>query len=188
MPASDEYLLSRRQVLAGSGALIVSFSVLGRAFAQEAAAEDLPELPGSLNDARVLDSWIRIEADGNITVFTGKAELGQGIRTAIIQVAAEELEVEPGDINLITADTGQTPDEGFTAGSNSMQESGTAIRHAAAQVREILIAEASRRLGVPTNGLKADGKSIAAPDGRSISFGELVSVELLHAEAKPEAA
>ena len=56
-------------------------------------------------------------------------------------MAAEELDVEPADIELVTADTGRTPDEGFTAGSQSMQNSGTAIRNAAAQVRELLFAE-----------------------------------------------
>src|SRR5690606_2392648 len=123
-------------------------------------APEPPQLPGSLNDTRRLDSWIRIDAEGEITVFTGKVELGQGIKTALRQVAAEELEVEPGEINLITADTGRTPDEGFTAGSQSMQNSGTAIRNAAAQVREILITEAARRWNVPRETLRAEAKSI----------------------------
>ncbi len=87
----------------------------------------------------MLDSWIRIDADGAITVFTGKAELGQGIKTALIQVAAEELVVEPRAITLVTADTGRTPNEGYTAGSQSMPDSGTAILHAAAQARAILV-------------------------------------------------
>ena len=87
----------------------------------------------------MLDAWIRIDADGTVTVFTGKAELGQGIKTALIQVAAEELDVDPGAIALVTADTARTPNEGYTAGSHSMQDSGTAILHAAAQVRAILI-------------------------------------------------
>jgi CO/xanthine dehydrogenase Mo-binding subunit len=189
----DRMEVSRRSVLAGGGALIVSFSVAGRAFAQaaqppaaEAAAAPEPvKLPGSLDDARFLDSWIRIDADGAITVFTGKAELGQGIKTALIQVAAEELEVTPADINLVTADTGRTPDEGFTAGSQSMQNSGTAIRNAAAQVREILIAEAARRMGVAASELRAEGKAIVGSGG-SVGYGELVSDQLIHVEAQPE--
>ena len=76
----------------------------------------------------MLDSWIRIDADNRVTVFTGKCELGQGIKTALIQVAAEELVVEPRAITLVTADTARTPNEGYTAGSQSMQDSGTAIR------------------------------------------------------------
>jgi nicotinate dehydrogenase subunit B len=190
MDVRDQFRFSRRSVLAGTGALVVSFS-LSRALAQEGAAPapaapEPPKLPGSLDDARFLDAWIRIDADGKITVFTGKAELGQGIRTALIQVAAEELEVAPGDINLVTADTGRTPDEGFTAGSQSMQNSGTAIRNAAAQVREILIGEAGRRFGIVPEELRAEAKAIVAPDGRSVGYGELVATELLHVEAQPQ--
>ncbi len=77
-------------------------------------------------------------------------------------MAAEELEVGPADIELVTADTGRTPNEGYTAGSQSMQNSGTAIRNAAAQVRAMLYAEAANRLGVPAAQLKAAGKSISA--------------------------
>jgi len=179
--------ITRRGLLAGTGALVVSFSVV-RAFAQDApaAAPDKPKLPGSLDDDRYLDSWIRIDADGKITVFTGKAELGQGIRTPLIQVAAEELDVEPGDITLVTADTGRTPDEGFTAGSQSMQNSGTAIRNAAAQVREMLIAEAARRFSLPPEQLKAEKKAITGPDGKSATYGELVAGQFLHVEAQPK--
>jgi nicotinate dehydrogenase subunit B len=181
--------ISRRSMLVGTGALVVTFSLLSRSQAQQAgqpSAAAPAELPGSLDDVPLLDSWIRIDADGSITVFTGKAELGQGIRTALLQVAAEELEVAPGEIELITADTGRTPDEGFTAGSQSMQNSGTAIRNAAAQVREILVAEAARRFGIAPDQLRAEDKAVVAPDGRSLGYGELVSAELLHVEAQPQ--
>lgn len=181
--------ITRRGVLAGSGALIVSFSLLSCALAQETPSPEGPapaKLPGSLDENRFLDAWIRIDAQNAITVFTGKAELGQGIRTALLQVAAEELDVDPGDITLITADTGQTPDEGFTAGSQSMQNSGTAIRHAAAQSREILFAEAARRLQVMPQDLTAQGKTVSASGGRSITYGELVSAQMLHVEALPQ--
>ncbi|APO72837.1 isoquinoline 1-oxidoreductase molybdopterin-binding subunit IorB-related protein (plasmid) [Rhizobium gallicum] len=179
--------MSRRGLLAGTGALIVSFSTI-RALAQEipTAAPEKPKLPGSLDDDRYLDSWIRIDSDGKITVFTGKVELGQGIGTALIQVAAEELEVDPSDIALVTADTGRTPDEGFTAGSQSMQNSGTAIRNAAAQVRGLLIAEAARRFNLPPDQLRAKKKSVSGPDGRSTTYGELVSGQFLHVEAQPQ--
>lgn len=184
-----EQRLSRRTVLAGTGALIVSFTVLP-ALAQEPPAAQPPQAeppkrPGSLKDAPFLDSWIRIDADGTITVATGKVELGQGIRTALIQVAAEELEVDPAEINLITADTALTPNEGYTAGSQSMQNSATAIRNAAAQVRAILIGEAARRLGVDPAALRAEGKQVVGPGSNAIGYGELVSAELLHVEAQP---
>jgi CO/xanthine dehydrogenase Mo-binding subunit len=189
LPPRDQFVVSRRAVLAGGGALVMSFSALSRALAQStdaAAAPEPVELPGSLDDARFLDNWIRIDADNTITVCTGKAELGQGIRTALTQVAAEELGVETADITLITADTAKTPDEGFTAGSQSMQNSGTAIRHAAAQVRDILIAAAASRFGVDAGELRVEGRAVVGPDGQSATYGELVSAELLHVEAQPE--
>ncbi|WEX74472.1 molybdopterin-dependent oxidoreductase [Sinorhizobium numidicum] len=183
--------ISRRSVIAGTGALVVSFS-LARAFAQEPPPATPPtppgSLPGSLDDDRFLDSWIRIDADNSVTVFTGKAELGQGVRTALLQVAAEELELAPADIQLVTADTGRSPDEGFTAGSQSMQNSGTAIRNAAAQVRALLLAEAAKRFGVAATELKAENRSVLASDGRSLTYGELVSGQMLHVEAQPQSA
>src|SRR5439155_9523826 len=121
---------------------------------------------GSLEKSPFLDSWIRIDADGSVTVFTGKAELGQGIRTALLQIAADELDIAFSGIKLVTADTGLTADEGFTAGSRSMQDSGTAIRNAAAQVREILVAEAARRWGVDAGGLTTENGQVLAPGGR----------------------
>lgn len=179
--------LSRRTLLKGGGALVLSFS-MAPVLAQEAPAPatQKPKLPGSLAESPALDSWIRIDADNTITVFTGKAELGQGIHTALIQVAAEELEVAPGDIVLVTADTGRTPNEGFTAGSQSMQYSGTAIRNAAAEVRALLYAEASTRLGVPAGELKASGKAIRAR-ANALTYGELAASIDLHVEAKPGA-
>jgi nicotinate dehydrogenase subunit B len=86
----------------------------------------------------------------------------------------------------VTADTGRTPDEGFTAGSQSMQNSGTAIRNAAAQVREILVAEAARRFEVPVGDLHAEGMAVVGPGGRSASYGELVTGQDLHVEAAPQ--
>jgi CO/xanthine dehydrogenase Mo-binding subunit len=137
---TDHLTLSRRSVLI-TGALVLSFSSRNL-LAQTAepppaqpAAPPPPKRPGSLKDSPFLDAWIRVDANGAITVFTGKAELGQGIRTAITQVAAEELEVPFESLKLITADTAQTPNEGYTAGSQSMQESATAVRNAAAPIQ-----------------------------------------------------
>src|SRR5437870_1219141 len=96
--------ISRRAVLSG-GALIVGFSLHPHELLAQGAAGDGPKLPGSLAKAPLLDSWLRIDSNGAITVFTGKAELGQGIKTALIQLAAEELAVKPEAIRLITADT-----------------------------------------------------------------------------------
>ncbi|MBV9982958.1 molybdopterin cofactor-binding domain-containing protein [Bradyrhizobium sp.] len=175
-------VLDRRRVLAGSGALVVSFS-LGSAFAQDQAVA-VPSPPGSLKTSPYLDSWIRIDADGSITVFTGKAELGQGFKTAFQQVAAEELDVAFASLKVVTADTALTANEGYTAGSHSMQDSGTAIQNAAAQARELLVAEAARRFDLPTGQLRTENSQVLAPDGRRAGYGELVAGDILHVQAQ----
>jgi CO/xanthine dehydrogenase Mo-binding subunit len=174
-------ILDRRSVLTGGGALIVSFS-LGRAFAQAPAQAVKP--PGSLATTPHLDSWIRIDADGSITAFTGKVELGQGFKTAFQQIAAEQLNVPFEALKIITADTKLTANEGYTSGSRSMQDSGTAILHAAAQARELLVAEAARRFDLPTESLRTDDGAVIAPDGRRLTYGELVAADLLHVQTQ----
>ena len=177
--------VSRRELIVGGLTLIVSFSSLrpGMLRAEQALAV---KRPGSLADEPMLDSWIRIDAGGNVTVFTGKAELGQGVKTALIQVAAEELAVPADRVTLMTADTQRTPDEGYTAGSHSMQNSGTAIMHAAAQVREILLSAAAKKWSIEPGRLKAADGLIVSGDGRHIRYGELVNDAALHVEAQPQ--
>jgi nicotinate dehydrogenase subunit B len=176
--------LSRREFVAGAGALVVSFALLpGFSAGQDVRA---PGPPGSLKDTPMLDAWIRVDAEGTITVLTGKVEFGQGIKTALIQLAAEELVVGPARIRLVTADTARTPNEGYTAGSHSMQDSGTAIMNAAAQVREILVAIAAARFGMPADSLTVQDGSIRSADGRSVTYGELVTGLSLHVPAQPQ--
>jgi nicotinate dehydrogenase subunit B len=177
--------LSRRAVLAGGGALVVAFSLHPGLAAAQGGGE-AGQLPGSLAQEALLDAWIRIDADGAVTVFTGKAELGQGVKTALIQLAAEELMIQPEAVRLVTADTAQTPNEGYTAGSNSMKDSGTAIRRAAAQARMLLIGEAARRWLVAPEFLRADDGAVTGDDGRRIGYGELVGDQLLHVRAEPK--
>ena len=181
-------ILDRRRVLAGGGALIVSFSLSG-AFAQDSGAppaSSAPKPPGSLKDAPFLDSWIRIDADGAVTVFTGKAELGQGFKTAAQQIAAEELDVAFESLKVVTADTRLTANEGYTSGSHSMQDSGTAIQNAAAQVRELLIAEAARRLELPAETFRTENGVVISPDGQRFGYGDLVATDMLHVQAQPK--
>src|SRR5262245_8976500 len=116
--------LTRRDFTAGLGGIVLSFSLSP----QLALGQDKPRLPGSLETNRMLDAWLRIGADGKITVFTGKVELGQGVITALAQIAAEELDVPLAHVTMVPADTGRTPNEGQTAGSQSVENSGTALR------------------------------------------------------------
>jgi CO/xanthine dehydrogenase Mo-binding subunit len=165
----------RRRFVAAAGALTLSFALPLRAQGGG--------LPGSLADEPWLDAWIRVGADNRVTVFTGKVELGQGIKTALLQVAAHELQIDPGRLVLHTADTALTPDEGYTAGSHSMEDSATAIRHAAAQVRALLQDKAAARLGVPSASLVQANSVFRAPGGRRVSFGELVAGQDQHVRA-----
>ena len=184
---SAPVIVDRRRLLTGGGALIVSFA-LSDALAQDQSAPSAPPAPkppGSLKDAPFLDSWIRIDADGRITAFTGKAELGQGFKTAFAQIAAEQLDVPMTSLTVITADTGRTANEGYTSGSHSMQDSGTAIQNAAAQVRELLVAEAARRFDLAAENLHTEDGTVMAPDGRRLGYGELVAGDQLHVQAQP---
>jgi CO/xanthine dehydrogenase Mo-binding subunit len=164
--------LTRRSLLGTGGALVVAFATRP-ALAQAGHAPS--KLPGSLSVEQHLSGWVQIAPDGAVTVFTGKAELGQGIRTALMQIAAEQLDLTPAQITLVTPDTARTPDEGYTAGSHSMQDSGTAILNATAEIRAILIQEAGTRLDVPAAQLTTANGQVKAPDGRSLGYGELVS-------------
>jgi nicotinate dehydrogenase subunit B len=174
----------RRRLLAAGGSLTLAFAI-GPAWAQDETPVNRGKLPGSLEKEPWLDAWIRIDADNRVTVFTGKAELGQGIKTALLQVAAEELQVAPRRITLVTADTARTPNEGYTAGSHSMQDSGTALRHAAAHVRALIEGMAAKRFGVGAPALRLQDGVFRAPDGRHASYGELLAGQTLHLRVDP---
>jgi len=176
----------RRGLLRAGGALTLAFA-MHPAWPQGDGKGKDGGLPGSLAKEPYLDAWIRIDADNAVTVFTGKAELGQGIKTALLQVAAEELQVHPGRIRLVTADTARTPNEGYTAGSHSMQDSGTALRHAAAQVRFILAGMAAERFAVAEQDLALRDGVFDAPGGRRASYGELLAGRRLHLRADGKA-
>src|ERR1700751_5183131 len=109
---------SRRSFLVGAGALVVSFSMRG-AFETAAAQGAFEGGTAGSPPLNQLDSWIAIAADGGVTAYTGKAELGQGISTAQIQLVAEELCVPFNRVKLVYCDTAKTPDQGVTSGSQS---------------------------------------------------------------------
>jgi nicotinate dehydrogenase subunit B len=161
--------LTRRDFTAGLGAIVVAFTLDPRL----ARSQEPVRLPGSLQTNRRLDAWLRINADGTATVFTGKVELGQGILTALRQIAAEELDLPLDRIAMISGDTGRTPNEGQTAGSQSVENSGTALRMAGAEARAILVELAAKRLGVAADALSVADGTISAADGRKVTYGEL---------------
>jgi CO/xanthine dehydrogenase Mo-binding subunit len=169
---------SRRDFLKAGGALVVGFTLLPRLAGAQPA-----RLPGSLNGNRRLDAWIAIEPNGRVTIFTGKIELGQGIGTALSQIAADELDVELARIDVVHGDTARTPNEGQTAGSLSVEQSGTALRFACAEARDILLSAAASKLGAPATELKVSDGTVAAPGGASVTYWDLASAADFKREA-----
>ena len=174
--------VSRRDLLKAGTGLVVAIAYAP--FSPLAQGIEAPaRLPGSLDSNRLLSAWLRVNPNGTVTVFTGKVELGQGIGSALAQVAADELDVDYRRIDMVTADTSRTPDEGFTAGSQSIEQSGTAIRFACAEARQILLAAAATRLGVEVGELTVADGSIAAPGGKHTTYWDVTMDAMLRREA-----
>ncbi len=175
-------LLTRRQFGKSMAGILVSFTL-----APELVWPDEAGLPGNLGRAPMLDAWLRIGRDGRAAIFTGKVELGQGILTALAQIAAEELDLPLTRIRMVSGDTSQTPDEGYTSGSQSIEYGGTALRFACAEARAILLKKASAKLGVPTDKLRAADGVITASNDRKLTYGEISEAGLFHRAATAKA-
>jgi nicotinate dehydrogenase subunit B len=146
-----------------------------------------PNLPVSLAANPVLSSWIRFSPDGHVKVSPGKVEIGQGIVTALAQIAADELDVDIGRVQMVRASTAGSPNEGVTSGSLSVQQSGRAIRHACAEIRKIFLGAASDRLGVGTDALDISDGTISGPGNIRTSYWELAGEVSLDRDATPGA-
>src|SRR5215467_14114635 len=152
-----------------------------------------PKLPVSLAANPRLSSWLEFSTDGHVVVSPGKVEIGQGIVTALAQIAADELDVDLGRIRMRRASTAASPNEGVTSGSLSIQQSGRALRRVCAEVRQIFLAAASDRLGVEAASLGIDDGIISGPGNVRTSYWELATDVSLDrdatagAEAKPVA-
>jgi len=149
-------------------------------------ASALRKLPGSLETNRRLDRWLRINADGTVTAFPGKVEIGQGILTVLRQVVAEELDIELRRVRLAPADTSYSPNEGMTSGSRSVQDSAIALRYAAAEVRDLLLQRAAAKLGVSLEQLSVADGTISARGGGSATYWDLETSDLLARDATAE--
>ena len=140
-------------------------------------------LPTSLRTNRRLSQWLRFDAAGFVEVFSGKVEIGQGILTALAQIVADELDISLTRVRMMTASTAVSPDEALTAGSLSVQDSGTALRLVCAEVRSICLRAAADRLGQSVDALAIRDGNIGADGGRQTSYWELATAELLDREA-----
>ena len=135
-------------------------------------------LTGSLLQATDLDSWVRMDPENTITIFTGKVDYGQGIKTSFAQIAADELDVSMDRIKVTMADTALTPNEGMTASSMSMQMSGNSIRYAAAEAKQHLLSIAYEELEAPLESLVVEDGTILDPiSGRSTTYWDLMGGE-----------
>jgi CO/xanthine dehydrogenase Mo-binding subunit len=144
-------------------------------------------LPVNLAANPKLSSWLNFSNDGRLTVSPGKVELGQGIVTALAQIAADELDVDLSRVQMVRASTAASPNEGVTSGSLSVQQSGRALRHACAEVRRIFLQQAAERLGVDIDALDIADGTISGPGNVRTSYWELADEVSLDRNATPGA-
>src|SRR5262249_36279539 len=158
---------NRRALLQASGALVVSFGLpLARTDATRAGGLK------TVSPGRV-DGFLAIAPDGRVTVYSGKVDLGTGVRTALTQIVAEELDVPMSHVSLIEGDTALTPDQGVTSGSLSIQNGGMQLRQAAATARRAVLGRAAARLRHDISTLSIQEGVVTAKDGKRLPIGQL---------------
>ena len=164
----------RRQFLKTAGALVVGFSFTAREGMAKSGASSLP--PAKTVDKEALDAWLAIGRDGRVTVYSGKVDLGTGTRTALAQIAADELDVPFERIETVMGDTGTTPDQWMTGANLTIAQGGAELRRAAASARLALVARAAQRLGVPATDLIVDGGVVRARGNPSkfVAYADLI--------------
>lgn len=163
--------MQRRQFLQAGSGLVVSFSL-----GVSAVGHAQTMVSNKSMDKMQVDAWLGIGADGRVTVYSGKVDLGTGVRTALMQMVAEELDVNFKHIDMIMGDTLTTLDQGQSAGSLSLQNGGGTLRQAAASARQALLASAATRLQVAATELTVNDGVISTRQGdRTISYSALVA-------------
>ena len=172
--------ISRREFVKDAGGLLIGFSLADSAVLPRVFAAS-PETVVTPSPSR-LDSWLRIDKEGLVHVFTGKPEIGMGVGTAYAQIVAEELDVPLDRVVLIMGDTASTANQGGVGGSTSIMLGSKPLRNAAANARYLLTQLASRRLGVPADQLEVeDGVVRAKGDAsKSVSYAELTTTGALN--------
>ena len=184
--------MNRRDFLKSSGALVVSFSAFSSSAGSvsELLAQGPPQ-PGRFDGPGTpqLDAWLAIGADGHVTAYTGKVELGHGLYTSQTQLIAEELCVPLARVTLIQGDTGVAPDQGTTSGSQShpvnFNDGGLAL--AGATAREALLQMASQRMGVPATLLRVNDGVISGAGRGSVTYAELIGGKKFNLTLNPNA-
>jgi nicotinate dehydrogenase subunit B len=165
--------LPRREFIKAGGALVVGFG-LGDALVAQTNVPGRGAVAGP-PDAQQIDTWLAIHADNTATVYVGFAELGQGTSTALLQIAADELDLDMSQIKSVGLDTNVTPNQGGTYSSASIARGGPQVRSAAAEARLALLGMASKRLGAPVEALRVSKGIVATPGNQSrVTYGELI--------------
>ncbi len=164
--------LSRRQLLEGAGVVVIGFS-LGDIGAAPAATAGIDQSVRPVEPEK-LDSWLAIDRDGTVTLFTGRVDLGTGTETVFAQFVAEELDVAIDKVHVVMGDTRLTPDQGKTTASLNVVRGSQPVRMAAAQARAVLIALASDRLHIAATDLRTENGMVMPPRGDGLSYGELI--------------
>src|SRR6185437_754987 len=169
----DRRRLARRDLLKAGGAVVVSFSLPGAALAAAGAESAAPA--GRMLDKSEVEAFLALHPNGTVTVYSGKVDLGTGLRIAMRQLVAEELGIEVDAITLIEGDTALTPDQGPTAGSTGIAVGGVQIRQAAATARHALRQRAAKRLGLPLDELDLFGGEVRSATGETVAVGTLLA-------------
>src|ERR1043166_10228975 len=138
--------------------------------------------PASPVEAVKFETFVKITADGSVTAYNGHVDLGTGIRTALGQIVAEELDVSFARVVVVLGDTALVPNQGAPIASETIQITAVPLRKAAAQARQFLIARAAERLELPIEELSVEDGLVRGSDNRSVSYGELIAGEAFRLE------
>lgn len=173
---APKVIVTRREFVKDAGGLLIGFSLADSAVLPRVLAAASPGSVAGPSPSR-LDSWLRIDKEGLVHVFTGKPEIGMGVGTAYAQIVAEELDVPLDHVQLVMGDTASTADQGGVGGSTSIVLGSKPLRNAAANARYLLTQMASRRLGVPADQLEViDGVVHVKGDAtKRVSYADLAS-------------
>src|SRR5262245_33377693 len=192
-------IMQRRDLLKAGGAVIVSFACrsaeafaprggLGALGGGDIAQPGQAAANGKPLDPSDVDSFLAFHADGTVTVYTGKVDVGTGLRVAVAQMAAEELGIGVDKITLVDGDTGVCPDQGGTGGSTGLTRGGADVRQAAATARQALLALGAARLNRPANELTIAGGEVGPTTGGSgVSIASLIGDKRLAIKVDPKA-
>jgi nicotinate dehydrogenase subunit B len=173
--------INRRHFIQTAAGLSIGFTLFGcvpqtkeSSVASATSPSTLP--PRDIPEGSQIDAWLQILEDGSVQVLTGKMELGQGLTVAMQQVAGEELNTPPEKIQIVLADTGLTQNEGYTAGSRSMERSAMQVRRAAAAAKAMLVSVAAEQWSLPSEQIQLeDGQVVRLDNNKKISFKNLLA-------------